>query len=577
LTHVVQQRAGVPLRNGVNEAHGVYESQADAMADVVLRSSAAMELPRSPEHVAQGSLPWQTPMETPVGHRDDGQALPVRAAAARGLPGRLQRMAVAAWKDATTDDKRYFVGGLRRGIYDEQQRRLDRGGKVWKPVQLPAIEKILELSANYHYYDKYPDPDTGGFLAFDDNILRDVEAQFHIGTKPDFWPRIQWTKKNGEPSEIGVRFMIMWKKHTLQPAATAGATNQDYSGESMRAAGPDGKTLPQDNFIRARRIDDVSQKELNASNIVALATKTGIRGFSYDASANTATFAPSDAASGSAETYTPDQTLALIKKVRDEAKKQGKSLENEVLGYAETSRLTLDPHKAGTVTYNALQPDKGTTASDYSNADQKDMRESTKTQTVSPETQKKIRVTVMTHEILHNIGMGHEDLGIMTPGLDVANYTKVPVQRNQTGSGASLDFGGSGGSAPRVMSVSFEEPRRFEQVTHHDVQLLADRIPAMTDFAALLPSPNEKPLQYSTSEAIGTLMQLLDGVDPQQDYQKIVKDPILTSLLKIPEKGRLWLDFNSAGKITDELKSRIKREIGPGITFFDTQEHRDAY
>lgn len=111
-----------------------------------------------------------------------------------------------------TDLSFWKKGELRRA--ERYLRTRKRRGKI---IELPEVDRILEIKANYHYFDRYP---WGGkLMQVDEEVLDIVKGMFRMRGTPDFWPGIKWQDSQGTVKTVGVRFALDFIRRTRPAAA----------------------------------------------------------------------------------------------------------------------------------------------------------------------------------------------------------------------------------------------------------------------------------------------------------------------------------------------------------------------
>lgn len=134
-THVLQQRAGVSLKDGVGENGDAYERQADAVADAVVNKGSAESLLGTPAHG-----------ETP--------ASPVTQHSAMAV----QRVTIGEWNDSvgktaigdTTVDRMISSLPIRKALLAKNGKGVTPKDAIWRPaLRVSTFETLIgELSAN---------------------------------------------------------------------------------------------------------------------------------------------------------------------------------------------------------------------------------------------------------------------------------------------------------------------------------------------------------------------------------------------------------------------------------------------
>lgn len=464
--------------------------------------------------------------------------------------GTIQRSAIASWTNIKSEEKIHFLGEKDQGKYLKQQERIKNNKEVKDPIELPKVEKMLVITANYHHYDKYPTPE-GGTFEFDKAIADEAKRQFRVGTTLDFWPNIKWKTREGVISDIGVRFNITFMPHT-RPEESKDMEN--YIGSSLHRD-EDVRTKSEHNIFLIRDIDNASEHGINMDMTLRAAKDAGLTGFEsgvLEDGTRIVTYTPSKG--GAPVQYKiPEDALTVIRLVREEAKAKGveKKIENTVLGLGSENAITLDVNKSAppVKTFNKYEPMDDI---EYKSYEKEALTKKTEKK-FTKEEQIKRAGAVVTHEIGHNIGMGHTDFGIMNESTEKDTFIRTATNIRDPGeisSGTTFNF------TNRIYEVTFESG--VESMTHENVQLLANRMQTMTNYVLSRPAREAgatKPsLDAYWTESVDTLRPLLQA----ENYESIFADDRYATMLAIPYQDNLQKNLIDEGRITSDDRINIR-------------------
>lgn len=447
----------------------------------------------------------------------------------------IQRTAKATWQDVTFDDRFNAMSKPKQWLYKQQQKRKANNKKLLlNEVQLPEIEKILNIAANYHYYTGFPDFGGAPDVTLDQSIIDEIRRQFKMNTTPDFWKNMIWKSQDGTPHNIGVRFNINFVPHI-----PAGETlTERYMGSGLYNT-PAVSQNPWDNVLRLGTIDQMQEDmRLNWNEINNYIVNNNINTIAINIPNQTAAYTPHDG--GPVVNYNlQNQGFELINQIRSEITRLGldMTIANSVLGWSTNKTVSIDQQKIQTV----KTPLYTRVAGEVYGADMNEEFNKSKTFNASKKERPKRIASVIAHEIGHNIGMGHSDLGVMNEHAE-----SVSIQQERTTlNGRAVDMA------------------KYANFPHHDlqphnVQILVNRIRSMTieDLQQRRPDDNVLP---DKSNYWGNMEQQMRNLLMANNIAAILASDLYTSMLSIPyEKGQIS-ELETAGTITSDDAKILRR------------------
>ncbi len=470
----------------------------------------------------------------------------------------IQRSALASWEEATDIDRTNMMDKKTQRKYSSQQEKLKEGKKIKEKrlIQLPSLERILRVTANYHHFTEFPTNDPERPIQLDNDVIKKVEEQFRMKTQPDFFPNITWIDDKGNPHPIGVRFDINFIPHK--------PLNSEQDPDYLMHDNPlnlvdDVAQNPWDNFFLLQHIDRITS--YGAYGLEAFLAENNISTITFpkDKYYEEAVFTPDGG--GTPQIFAlPDQQLDLKRIIRQEYLRLGGSPEalrtnpkgKEVLGRGNSGGISVDPRKTAIdepIEFNRYEKIEGEKENYRKYNLDKKFDELTQF-TYPPEERNKRIAAVIAHEIGHNIGMTHSDLGIMSESAE-ANL-KMKFQS------AIYDIPNVAMGKATVDAWEVKYQLGIGAVQHENVQSLVDRI---RSFTTEMPQvrDTETGILSDKSELWSQLVDTLKGFLATDDFQSIFANPVLISMLSLPFENDMADELVQNKTISSEDKTIIQR------------------
>lgn len=464
----------------------------------------------------------------------------------------IQRTARASWQEATDNDRLKSMSGIKQWLYKKQQKRLAENKKLLlKQVELPDIERILNISANYHYYTGFPDFGGAPDVTIDAAILNEVKKQYRMTTSPDFWKNMIWKDRNGASHNIGVRFDLQFVPH----ARAAETQTEVYSGSGLYNT-PAVTQTPWDNVLRLGTIDQMQEDMgFNWNAIDNYLHNNNINRIQLNLIDRIGTYTPPEGAPVQYNLNT--QQFEMIDRIRSEITRLGlnQTIANTTLGWANNKTVSIDQKKIQSVTTNRYRPADGETYT----ADQRARFNETITFNANKKEKVKRIASIIVHEIGHNIGMGHSDIGVMNEHAET-----IQIQNKMSTLGVQ--------QTPVIEASGADFPSHDLQA--QNVQLLINRIRNMTtedpqqrrvDDQVL---PDKNNYWDNAEQQMRTLLQNPDAANTAA----IFASDVYTSMLAIPYENSQISSLRQAKTINAEdakILRRVAKTPGFRITLAD--------
>ncbi|MEL6866457.1 MAG: DUF4157 domain-containing protein [Bacteroidota bacterium] len=466
----------------------------------------------------------------------------------------VQRTALASWEEANDQDRLSALSAKDQAKYAKQQQKIAAGKKVKNPIALPTVEKILKVKANYHYYSQYPSNDPSQPFQIGSPVINEVKRQFRMNTSPNFFPHIDWVDKDGNARKIGLRFDLSFMPHK---AATT-TNDPDYSlNDNPISDIPAVKQNPWDNVFLMQHIDRITDyDEISLENWLQTNKITTIV---FTNNYTEVIYTPDGG--GSPQTFKiPDQMLEVKRLARQEylriggdpQKLQEDASGSEVLGRGNRTGITVDPIKTA--------PDQPFSFPKYERMDGQEENylkyrgqveskfSEITTMTYPPAERNKRIAAVIAHEIGHNIGMVHTDLGIMSESAEenVKARYQTAIYKNP-----DAVVGGE------VFAWEIKYESGSDMVQPQNVQALADRIRTFTE-----EMPQERYDDLGIlPDKVGLWSQQRDqffALLNANDFAAIFASTMMLSMLYLPYEEELLDQLKDQQTITADDRTAIR-------------------
>ncbi|MCW3085871.1 MAG: hypothetical protein JWP12_3237 [Bacteroidetes bacterium] len=450
---------------------------------------------------------------------------------------KIQRSALASWQDATPTDRRdLFNSEADKGAKKNMKKLLDAGQPQEAEKLLPVIDKIMMITANYHYQKEMPSGNSNPPFVVDDAVIKEVQKKLRMtDSSPAFWEHIKWIDGNNKLRDIGVKFNINFILQEIPKAEQ----KMDYDGMPENLNDVDAvKKNPWDNKFTFTTIDEI--QDMTYYDLQSFVANNVLDKIKFITNSKQIDEVEYTAPDGKVITYENSQLWEIKKVIRQEweLQKKGNGIGNNTLGKGDRKEVTVDPLKSAPLsqTYPRYQKYSNHEGKDDPYYDTvKDEFKKTDTKKFDKESDKPARnkmiASIIVHEIGHNIGMGHADFGIMNSSTEVVNYNQKQVDLNpetKYGSGNSISIMGD----PRILALQNDLTLSDNQVMRENIQKLVNRVRVMTEALGQRNSTTGVLEDVSSlwSQKINALLAALK----KPDLPSIFADPFLVSLLAIP-------------------------------------------